>query len=396
MMLLSDIRVLDLGIITAGAATSAILADLGAEVIKIESPTYRDPFRIWVSMRPQDSDRLSPHYRATNRRKRALAVNLKMAEGRECFMKLVGRSDVVVENFRRGVLEKLGIGYAELTKVNPEIVLASISSQGETGPNAMDVSYGSTLEAVAGMAWLTGYEGGDPVVSGVDLNYPDQVVAIFAAGMICTAIVNRKGGRGGVHLDLSQRELTTFMIGENFSAPNGASRHGNADEAFAFQDCLLSADGRWIAVSVEFHQQDALRALTGSVGDGIRPALSAWIGSHGAADAVRDLHKAGIAAAVSRRGEDVLAAAEWSSAVERAPDGLPLKGAPFRMDAGPPPLTAAPDFGEDSVAILRDVAGYSPAQIAELLRKGVIEAPDPGSSEDLPVASRPNAESSAT
>ncbi len=375
MSVLSGIRVLDLGIITAGAATSAILADLGADVIKIESPTYRDPFRVWVSMQPEDGDKPSPHYRATNRRKRALAVNLKMAEGRECFLRLVGRSDIVVENFRRGVLEKLGIDYGALCKANPNIILASVSSQGETGPDAMDVSYGSTLEGVAGMAWLTGYEGGDPMVSGVDLNYPDQVVAIFAAGMICTAIVERKQRGGGVHLDLSQRELTSFMIGESFSEAD-APRRGNADEAFAFQDCLLAADGKWIAVSIGFDEVEKLASLTVSRRD-IRRSLASWIAARASANAVAELQGIGLAAALSRRGEEVLAAQEWSGAIERAPDGLPLKGTPFQLEEGSPPFTAAPDFGEDSVAILREVGGYSLDEITDLLRKGVIEAPEP-------------------
>ncbi|EUB98153.1 L-carnitine dehydratase/bile acid-inducible protein F [Rhizobium sp. CF080] len=371
---LSGIRVLDLGIITAGAATSAMLADLGAEVIKIESPTYRDPFRIWVSMRPEDSSELSPHYKATNRRKRALAINLKMAEGRACFLRLVQRSDVVVENFRRGVLDKLGIGYRALSTANRDIVLASISSQGETGPDAMDVSYGSTLESVAGMAWVTGYEGGDPMVSGVDLNYPDQVVAIFAAGMICTALASRAQG-GGVHLDLSQRELTSFMIGENFAAADVSHRAGNADPLMAFQDCLKSSDGKWVAVSVGFDDLDRLASLIGETTTDPAASLSVWIRQRSAAQAVIGLQRVGIASAVSLRGEEVLAAEAWSDSIERSPDGLPLKGTPFNLAGSLPPFFEAPDFGEHSLAILREVAGYTEPEIVELLLKGVVEAP---------------------
>lgn len=372
---LMGIRVLDLGIITAGAATSAMLADLGADVIKIESPTYRDPFRIWVSMRPEEAGMVSPHYRATNRRKRALAINLKMAEGRDCFLRLVSRSDVVVENFRRGVLNKLGLGYAELAKVNPDIILASISSQGETGPDAMDVSYGSTLESVAGMAWLTGYENGDPVVSGVDLNYPDQVVAIFAAGMICTAIANRARHGGGVHLDLSQRELTTFMIGESFAMADAPLRQGNADPDFALQDCFLSADHGWVAVSVRFDEVDKAAALTEGSAENLRAGLVLWVGKKDADEAAGLLQKAGIAAAVSRRGEEVLSAAEWSSAIEFAPDGLPLKGVPFGLAEGVPPLSPAPEFGEHSIEVLRELGGYSALEVARLIAAGAVEAP---------------------
>lgn len=385
---LSGIRVLDLGIITAGAATSAMLADLGAEVIKVESPTYRDPFRIWVSMRPEDTHGDSPHYHATNRRKRALAINLKMAEGRACFLRLVEKSDVVVENFRRGVLDKLGIGYDVLSKTNPQIILASISSQGETGPDAMDVSYGSTLESVAGMAWMTGYQGGDPMVSGVDLNYPDQVVAIFAAGMICTALASRADGAGGVHLDLSQRELTSFMIGESFAAPEETERRGNADPLFAFQDCLKSSDGKWVAVSVGFDDLDRLALLIGGAMTDPGSSLAVWTGERHAEDAVSGLQQAGIASSISLRGEEVLAAEAWSGSIERAPDGLPLKGTPFDLDGGLPAVFEAPRFGQHSLAILREVAGYSEPEIADLLNKGVIEAPDETTVEAGPKTAR--------
>ena len=170
---LTDCRVLDLGIITAGATTSAILADLGADVIKIESPTYRDPFRKWDGEQLDGGHPdLPPFFRMTNRGKRNLGLDLKSAEGREVFLDLVRSCDVVVENFSRGVLDRLGLGYEALKAANPDIILASISSQGEDGPDAAYVSFGSTLEAMSGLAALTGYADGPPVVSGKDLNYP--------------------------------------------------------------------------------------------------------------------------------------------------------------------------------------------------------------------------------
>ncbi|MBE2278221.1 MAG: CoA transferase [Rhodobacteraceae bacterium] len=366
---LAGIRVLDLGIITAGAATSAMLADLGAEVLKIESPTYADPFRVWVPRRDEDQGKLSPHFRATNRGKRSVAINVKTPEGRACLLRLAARCDVVVENFRRGVMAKLGIGFAELSAANPRIILASISSQGETGPDADYVSYGSTLESMAGMAWLTGYPGEDPMVSGVDLNYPDQVVAIFATGAICTALLARE--TGPVHLDLSQRELTSFLISDAFEAPLPDNpRIGNADPAWWFQDALQAQDGRWIALSVSEGQQADLRALTGAA------EPEAWVSSLPAEKVVRQLGARGIAAAICLPGEAVLAAGDWHSALSFASDGLPLKGTPFTIEGAPPAHTEIGSFGCETAAVLRDYVGYSDKEIAALAEAGVIDLAD--------------------
>ncbi|GGE50040.1 CoA transferase [Primorskyibacter flagellatus] len=363
--------VLDLGIITAGAATSALLCDMGAEVIKIESPTYRDPFRIWVSLRPEDRDKTSPHFGATNRGKKSVAINLKDPDGRRCFLDLVRHADVVVENFRRGVLDKLGIGFDVLKQANPAMVLASISSQGEDGPGAGQVSYGSTLECVAGMAWHLGYDD-SPMVSGVDLNYPDQVVAMFAAGMIVNALTSVRDCGEGVHLDLAQRELTSFMIGDAFAAPDDNPVRGNADPAFAVQDCFACADGRWIAVSLPEPQVETLVRATGA-----RDAqgLARWCARRDGAAAEGGLQAAGIAAALSLRGEEVLARQAWSSAMIAGPRGEVWKGTPFDFGS---PLTPdpVPEFGADTTDVLQTLGGMGRDEIEDLNDRGSIVAPD--------------------
>lgn len=363
---LAGVRVLDLGIITAGAATSALLADLGAEVIKVESPTYRDPFRIWVPQRRQDRHKLSPHFRATNRGKRSVALNVKTPEGRECLLRLAEHCDVVVENFRRGVMNKLGIGFEALKARNSRIVLASISSQGETGPDALYVSYGSTLESMGGMAWFTGYAGGPPLVSGVDLNYPDQVVAILAAGTVCAALQASRASGEATHLDISQRELTSFLVSDAFTSDLAANpRVGNADPEFLLQDCFLSADGNWVAISVPHAQQQAFEMVTKGAD------ASTWIAGRPAAAAVKALVETGIAAAVSLPGEGVLAAAEWEASLFPAADGQLLKGTPFVIDGATTGAQDIAGFGADTAAVLRDVCGYTDAEIDQLHAKGI-------------------------
>jgi crotonobetainyl-CoA:carnitine CoA-transferase CaiB-like acyl-CoA transferase len=376
--------VLDLGIITAGAATAACLADFGAEVIKIESRSYRDPFRRWLSEKPPDAtDDLPPFFRATNRNKLGLSLDLKHELGRSTFLRLAAHSDVVVENFRRGVLQKLGLDYEALRAANPNIILASISSQGETGPEAQYVSYGSTLEAVAGLAWTTGYRDGDPTITGVDLNYPDQVVGLFATSMIVTAWLARMRGGGGAHLDMSQRELTSFLSGEAFVASSDGQqpgREGNAQHPHALQECHCAADGRWLAVTVDRPQLAALCRLLSHADAGvdlprIEASLAAWIGAREAAACVAPLAACGVAAAVVFDAADVLRGEGtlWSDALQRSPQGHMVKGFAHQLRRSPLQIAReAPTLGADSEAVLRRIAGLTDDEIEALRMHGVI------------------------
>jgi crotonobetainyl-CoA:carnitine CoA-transferase CaiB-like acyl-CoA transferase len=359
---LTSCRVLDLGIITAGAATSAILADMGADVIKIESPAYRDPFRNWDGAQLDDTHPdLPPYFRMTNRGKRNLGIDLKSAEGREVFLRLVQSSDVIVENFSRGVLDRLGLGYDALRAANPDIILASISSQGEFGPDTAYVSFGSTLEAMSGLAATTGYLGGPPVVSGKDLNYPDQVVAIFAAGMVVTAWLAKERGQGGAHLDLSQRDLTSFLCGDAFSSPT--LRRGNGDPAFALQDCFLSADNHWIAITFSEDDLQGLAALGITTShDGI----AEWIGARIVRDALAILEELGIAAAKVLDGTEVFArrGTDWARAIASDALGKPLKGTLFETGERPASLDRpARLVGADSLQVLLEVGGFERRQV---------------------------------
>ncbi|MBV9595136.1 MAG: CoA transferase, partial [Actinobacteria bacterium] len=132
---LSDLRVFDLSIVTAGAACTQVLADFGADVVKIEAADRPDLFRGWTTPTEAGNDLHSPPFRTVNRNKRGFGVDLKNPDGLEVARKLVAKSDVVVENFRQGVMARLGLGFEDLAKIRPGIVLVSVSSQGTTGPN---------------------------------------------------------------------------------------------------------------------------------------------------------------------------------------------------------------------------------------------------------------------
>src|SRR5262249_39596465 len=220
-------------------------------------------------------------FRFTNRNKRGLALNLKDPEGQRVIREVAARCDVVVENFRRGVLDRAGLGYEALRKINPSIVFAAISSQGDSGPERMNVSFGSTLDATSGIAALTGYEGEEPRISGMDVNYPDQIVSLFATGIVIAAIMEARRSGKGAFLDFSQREVASFTLGEEILA---ASRHssprGNAQDGVPQQDAYRCTDGRWIAVTL----------------DEADPGIESFCADRDSGDAIAALLERGIAA----------------------------------------------------------------------------------------------------
>lgn len=363
---LSGIRVLDFGLLTAGANTSAMLADLGADVLKIESGAYLDPFRV-VGKPDNEAGwwNRSPQFRFTNRNKRGLALNLKDPRGQRVIRDLAAHCDVVVENFRRGVLDRAGLGYKELSAVNPRIVFAAISSQGDSGPERMNVSFGSTLDATSGIASLTGYDGEEPRISGMDVNYPDQIVSLFAAGMVITAVMEARRSGQGCFLDFSQREVASFTLGEEIVAAASdperiVQRRGNAGEGVAQQDTYLCRDDRWIAVTAESKRDD----------------LVAFCAERTAAKAIAELLAQGIAAAPCNNGSDLLRDKSMPGVTLVRDDKRRLvKGLPYRLDdKGVTIERAAPDLGQHTEEVLRDLLGYDDAKLEELAKTGVTSA----------------------
>jgi len=360
---LSGVRVLDFGLLTAGANTSAMLADLGADVLKIESGAYLDPFRVVGKM--DDADgwwNRSPQFRFTNRNKRGLAINLKDPEGQRVIRALATHCDVVVENFRRGVLDRAGLGYAALKAVNPRLVFAAISSQGDTGPERMNVSFGSTLDATSGIAALTGYEGEIPRISGMDVNYPDQIVSLFAAGIVIAAVMEARHTGEGAFLDFSQREVASFTLGEEILAASACPAHqleprGNAEAGVAQQDAYRCKDGRWIAATLPK----------------VDHAVASFCATRDSPEVVATLLSRGIAAAPCHDGGDLLHDATLAGVtLARASDGGLVKGLPYELDGkGVAIVRIAPDLGQHTDEVLRELLGFGDADLAILRKSGV-------------------------
>ncbi len=204
---LSGARVLDLSRMLTGDYATMVLGDLGADVIKIEPPDGGDPLR---NMPPHFVEGESAYFLSINRNKRSVTLDLRTDAGREIFHDLVKESDVVFDNFRPGILERLGADYETLSRVNPRIISASISSFGQDGPYAHQPAFDLTIQALAGAMAITGEEGRLPSRMGVPMG--DLAGSMFATTSISAALYQREKTGRGTRIDLSLLDCLTSML----------------------------------------------------------------------------------------------------------------------------------------------------------------------------------------
>lgn len=346
---LSGIRVLDLGIITAGAGVSALLADMGAEVIKVESETYPDPFRSWAGASTEES----PLFKSNNRNKKGLAIDLKTEAGLNAFLGLVKTADIVVENFRRGVLDRLGLTFDRLRAENPNILLASISGQGLTGPGTDTTTFGSTLEASSGFASLTCYDDGLPVISGRNLNYPDQIICLYGAAIIAAQVVACRQSGLARHIDVSQRDCAIYQIGDVL----GFVSQGGQDDAESVRSALhpqsnssliKCEDGHYVAVSIP-EVEDSPPDVWGDL------IIRTWVGTRSLSECLRFQPDDALGISESRSGKRLVESQQESNseAYLRSPNGARVKGFPFQFSNHPMTVWGdSPAVGEHTSEIL--------------------------------------------
>ena len=252
---LEGIRILDLSRAMAGPYCTMMLGDLGAEVIKVERPGRGDESRGWgPPFVGQSDDNLSgesAYFLSVNRNKRSITVNLKSSEGQEVIQRLVSLCDVLVENFRTGVLEKLGIGYEDIKKLNPSLVYCSISGYGRTGPYAGRPGYDVIIQAEGGMMGITGPVEGPPSRVGVPI--VDITTGMVAATSILAALRARDQTKEGQLLDISlfdtQAALLTNVASNYLIGGTDPSRMGNAHPNLAPYEAFRAQD-RWLVLGV--------------------------------------------------------------------------------------------------------------------------------------------------
>lgn len=246
---LEGVRVLDLATIIAGPFAATLLADYGADVVKVELPGVGDALRSL----PPIKDGKSLLWKVANRNKRFISLDIRKPEGRAIFERLLGDFDVLVENFRPGTLDKWGLTKEVLWKVNPRLVILRSTAFGQTGPYASRPGLARTFEAMGGLAYISGDPAGKPMHPGYPIG--DAVGGLFGALSIVSALLKRKGNEAakGEEIDLSLTEATLrlldFLVIEHDQLGKIRERAGNATQYSAPTDVYKSMDGHWVSLT---------------------------------------------------------------------------------------------------------------------------------------------------
>lgn len=386
---LEGIRVADLTMMWAGPYATRILGEMGAEVIKIESPKAWDNIRTLIPQPGVEEPWNSSYYfNDYNRDKKSLTLDLAHELGKETFLRLVAKCDVVIENYRAEVLDNLGLGYDVLRNVKPDIILISMAGYGKTGPERNHVGFGPIIEQMSGLASMSGY-GDDGVPFKTGISYGDPVAGKAAAAAIALALIRRKKTGQGAFIDLAQREVLSSLIGEAFVAASlrgeAPVHRGNRDSRYFAQGVYRCAgEEQWVAVTMrtedEWRRAAAVLGISADANhDAIDAALAQALEAADPAQLVESLQRAGIPASrvldtvevhndphLNQRGY-------W---VELPHPRMPVWKQPrtawWMREAQPLPRRHAPLFGEHNDEILRGLLGLDDAQMAALEEAGVI------------------------
>ena len=396
-MPLSGYVILDLSVMTAGPVGTMLLADMGADVIKVEEPTRGDLAR---DLGNQFVNGESVQFMSQNRNKRSLRLDLKSADGRDVFLRMAKTADVIVENFRPGTVDRLGIGYEAVRAVNPKIIYASASAFGQTGPYAAWPANDPIVQAVAGLMDMTGESGGLPVRLGAPL--PDFGAAAMLALGISTALLHRERTGRGQRLDTSLLGAALFSTiprdGETIRSGKAPARLGSghptmvpyrnyegSDGKFFFAACftekfwtnLCRVLGREDLLKDERFVDNTQRTVNRHLLDAIledafaKQPAEHWVRTLSEADvpcaAVQDYHTALTSdPQIQHSGAVIHIEHPVAGAMTNIANPLNFHGTPASIRRPPPVL------GEHSEEVLRE-RGFTDGEIDALLHTGVVK-----------------------
>jgi crotonobetainyl-CoA:carnitine CoA-transferase CaiB-like acyl-CoA transferase len=394
---LAGLRVLDFGHGAVGVEVGRMFAELGADVIKVESRAYPDFIRL------QTGRENTPSFTSSNRSKRSFGVNAKTGRGLDLLLQLVAQSDLAIENNAVGVMDSLGLGFARLAQVNPDIVMVSSQLMGSTGPWAQWRGYGPSTLGPSGVLSLWDYaDTVDPTGGGTI--FPDQFVGRLGAVAALAAIIGREGGTTpGVHIEVAQIECAVGVIGDLLAAesvdPGSVHPVGSNHESLSPWGTYPAAgDDQWVVINCR-HERDwsgLVRASDGALdewtyeealGDGrgaVDRQLVVWTSSLQKQEIARRCQGEGVPAGPVLSGAELatdphMIARHFPVEIDQPDLGpMVLEGPAWRADAMPPPIyKPAPTIGQHTVEVAHGLLGLDDAAIEALFDSGVLESTPP-------------------
>jgi crotonobetainyl-CoA:carnitine CoA-transferase CaiB-like acyl-CoA transferase len=388
------VRVLDLTRVLAGPFASMMLGDMGAEVIKVEETGKGDDTRKW----PPFVGGEASYFMSVNRSKRSLTLNLKAPAGVAILKRLAAKSDVLLENFRTGTMEKLGVGYATLRRLNPRLIYCAVSGFGESGPQAGRGGYDLIVQGEAGLMDITGFADGPPVKVGTSV--ADLVSGMAAAHGIVLALLARARTKRGQKVEISMLDvmasLLTYQAGLYFATGQKPGRRGNAHpsivpyEVFKAADAYLTLgvanNGLWKQCCAALERPDlvtdsrfdteAKRVEHRAV---LVPLLNEIFGTRDVDDWLKRLEAVGVPAgrintvAEVCESEHLKARNMIVTLPHPTAKSVTVLGVPIRLHATPGAADIPPPLlGQHTDEILRTLLGLKPPAIVKLRREGVI------------------------
>ncbi|AOZ50360.1 CaiB/BaiF CoA transferase family protein [Chromobacterium vaccinii] len=392
---LSGIKVVDLSRVLAGPWASQLLADLGAEVIKIEKPGCGDDTRQWAP--PSLPDGKAAYFLCTNRGKRSLTVDISQPAGQDIVRKLVADADVVLENYKVGGLKKYRLDYDSLKAVNPKLVYCSITGFGQTGPYASLAGYDYIVQGMSGLMSITGPADGEPHKVGVAVS--DLFTGLYAANAVQAALIARERSGAGQHIDMALFDCSLAMLANVASnwlvGHNVPPRLGNAHANIVPYQVFAASDGHFILACGNDKQFAEVCRLVGQaqwardpryatnpqrVAHRVQlvPLLAQAFRHHGRDYWLSALDKAGVPCGpinnVAEAFADPQAQAREMQLEMRDAAGqqVPLVGCPIKLSGTPVEYNLAPPaLGEHTEQILRAL-GYVDSDIVALRNNGTV------------------------
>ena len=393
---LDGLRVIELGQLIAGPYCGQLLADFGAEVIKVEPPGKGDAMRQWG--RP-DRDGAPVWWDVIARGKKSVTLDLRSPEGQETVRALAARADVLVENFRPGTMERWGLGYDALSAINPRLVMVRVSGYGQDGPYAGRAGFASVCEAAGGLRALSGFPDRPPVRIGLSLG--DTMAGVNAFVGVLLALQDRHATGEGQVVDSAIYEavlgLTEALVSEYDAGGHVRQRHGSALPGIAPSNAYPTRDGREVIIGA--NQDTVFRRLCEAMGrpeladdpryaghrarganqEALDEVVADWTRTQDAEAVVEAMSEAGVPVGLAYTAEDMLRDPHFAAreSIVRVPDPkrgtLAMQGVFPRLSRTPGGVRGlGPALGAHTDEVLSEVAGYGHERIAELRAAGAI------------------------